>query len=229
MSARLRCVVDRLDQVRRIRPGEQREGLVLPRDPVQARIEQLVRARRFERQAGRDAKRAIEHASVRDDRHHLPFVPSREIAQRRLHPLVQRPQRFAAAGQRERRLARAPARVPARIGALDLVVGAPLVSAVMPLAQPRLDAQIEAVRRGDRLRRLAGAQQVARVDGGERPRSKAPAGLARLLEALLVERRVELPLEAPLAVPGRDAVPNEDEFGLQASLGFSVKVPVIDA
>ena len=69
----------------------------------------------------------------------------------------------------ERRLARAPARVPVGIGALDLVVGAPLVAAVMPLAQPRLDAQIEAVRRGDRLRRLAGAQQVARVHGGERP------------------------------------------------------------
>ncbi len=85
------------------------------------------------------------------------------------------------------------------------------------------------MRFGDRFGGLARAQQVARIDGGERPRGQPPTGLASLLEALLVERGVELSLEAPLAIPGSDAVSNEDEFGLQASLGFSVKVPVIDA
>jgi len=149
-------------------------------------------------------------------------VAARELAQCRLDALVQRQQRFAAAGQRERRLACAPAPVSVRIDALDLLVGTPLVAAVMPLAQAPLDAQLQPVRGSDRLGRLARAQQVARIDGGERPRAQPQPGLAGLLEALLVERCVELPLEAPLAVPGGDAVPDENELGAQASLGFSV-------
>jgi len=229
MTARLRRVVKRLGQMLCIGPRQQRERSVLPGDPVQARVEQFVRARRLQRQAGGDAERTIEHAAVRDDDHRLALVPARQLSQRRLHTLVQRPQRLAAAGQREGRLARAPAPVPFGIDALDLLVGAPLVAAVMALAQPRLDAQVETVRFGDRLGCLARAQQVARIDGGERPRGEPPTGPARLLEALLVERGVELALEAPLAIPGGDAVSNENEFGLQASLGFSVKVPVIDA
>jgi len=159
---------------------------------------------------------------MRDDRHGPAFVPARDVAQCRLDPIVQRQQRFAAVGQRERRLACAPAPVSVRIDALDLLVGASLVAAVMPLAQAPLDAKLQSVRGGDRLGRLARAQQVARIDGGERPRAQPQCGLAGLLEALLVERRVELPLEAPLAVPGSDAVPDEDELGAQASLGFSV-------
>lgn len=222
MPARLRSVVQRFGQVFRVGPGEQRKRPLVPRDAVQARVEQLVRARRLDRQAGGDPESAIEHAAVRDDHHRLAFVPAREVAQRPFDALVQPEKRLAATGQRERRLARAPAPIAVGIEALDLLVGAPLVAAVVPFAQPRLDAQREAVRLGDRLGGLARAQQVARVDGGERPRGQPSPGLARLLETLLVERRVELALEAPLAVPGRDAVPNEDEFGLQASLGFSV-------
>lgn len=222
MPACLGDVVERFDQVCGIGPREQREGVVLPRDAVQARVEQFVRARRIDRQAGGDAERAVEHAAVRDDDDRLACVPPGEFAKRRLDALVQREQRLPASGQRECGLALAPAPVRRRVDPFDLLVGATLEAAVVPLAQPRLDAQLEAMRRRDRLGRLSRPQQVARVDRAQRPGGKPLPGLARLLDALLIERRVELPLEATFAIPGGDAVADEDELGFQASLGFSV-------
>ena len=64
---------------------------------------------------------------------------------------------------------------------------------------------------GDDLRRLAGAQQVARADRVDPPPDQRLGELARLLAAACVERTVGVTLPAPLAVPVGLAVACEEE------------------
>src|SRR5690606_22989121 len=125
--------------------------------------------------------------------------------------------------------------------ALQFVVSAPLELAIVPLAQPRVQARLEAVDLGNRLGSLARAHEVAGVQHAQRPVGEAPPGARRLRPALVVERDVDLPLESSRAVPGRDSVTDQHRFGVLAfacscaqaeagvSLGFSLYVPLFDA
>jgi hypothetical protein len=66
-------------------------------------------------------------------------------------------------------------------------------------------------RRLDRLRRLERTLQVARVKACEPTSGEAPANPLGLMVSFFGERRIELPLDAVLAVPGRLAVANEQQ------------------
>jgi hypothetical protein len=66
-------------------------------------------------------------------------------------------------------------------------------------------------RSGDRLCGLERALQVAGVKAGKAPAGEPEAEAPSLLASFTRERRVELALDAPLAVPGRLPVANQQQ------------------
>ena len=146
-----------------------------------------------------------DRAPVGDHENLLTRVEAKHICEERAHPGEEVLEGLGVVCPGA--LAFAPA--PVRIGEalLDLSGRQSFPRSEAPLAQPRIDSDLEAQRRRDDVRRLARPGQVTRVDHvdaavellGER---------AGLLAAEVVQTRVGAPLPAAVAVPIRLAVPN---------------------
>jgi hypothetical protein len=102
----------------------------------------------------------------------------------------------------------------------DLVPGLPLVDAERALAQPLVEADRERGRRADLARRLLGAPEVAAVERVDALACEPRGGRARLRQAARRERAVAVTLDAPLAIPGRLAVADDEQLhGRELSIG----------
>ena len=101
---------------------------------------------------------------------------------------------------------------PIRVALLDLRPGEALPLADVDLAQLAQRDNVGAEARRDDLRCLARPREVARVDELDRLAGELGRERVRLLASRLVERRVGVALEAPLAVPVRLAVPHEEQL-----------------
>jgi hypothetical protein len=108
----------------------------------------------------------------------------------------------------------APPRVAhARPEPVDLLGGVPLPVAARPLAEPVVEPNSDTELVGDDLRGLPGASEVGR-EHGDRAETRVDQGggpFARLPHPELGERGVLPPLPAPLEVPLRLAVPDDQE------------------
>ena len=90
-----------------------------------------------------------------------------------------------------------------------LLEGQSLPAAEVQLAEPGVQPRRTGARRGDRSGGVAGAGQVAaQQDGGAR-RGEQPGDSARLLPADVVQRRIELPLDAAAGVVPGAGVPEQ--------------------
>src|SRR3954468_19275998 len=108
-------------------------------------------------------------------------------------------------------VARLPVRaLAAREALLDLGAGEARPGADVDLPQAGIRDDRDAVGRGDDLRRLVRALQVARVDRVEGHVSQLLGEVARLRTPGLVQRRVGPALPDPVAVPVGLAVPCEE-------------------
>src|SRR5690606_2135098 len=178
----------------------------------------------------------VEDAAMGDRRHPGAGIASRDPLEGHGAARSEYAQRFAAPGQDEIRVARLPARIGIREVGLDLVVGAALEVAIAALAQAGVrngrDAEAGRYRCGG----IASPGQVAGVDRHQPGGGEAAGQALRLPVSLGIEPDVAVALEPTLAVPGGHPVADQPELGrnrtaalVQASLGFRVKVPVIDA
>ena len=95
----------------------------------------------------------------------------------------------------------------------DLGAGAALPAAGVPLAQPHVDDRIEAEPRADELGGVAGPLQVGRVERHHAVDRRRVGRGRGLVDPDVAERRVGLPLPAPVCVPRRLAVADEEDAG----------------
>ena len=155
---------------------------------------------------------------MRHHRDHLARVPRRQRQHGVDAARIEVEQALATAG-REAGFALTPAAGVIGLGAFDLGVGAALEAAEAAFAQARVGDQWRASPQGQRLRGGPGALQVAAVDGGQRLVGLGfglgfgntlgqPFGLPA---AGLVQRNVELALDARLGIPGRLAVAQDEQ------------------
>src|SRR5262249_14182051 len=84
--------------------------------------------------------------------------------------------------------------------------------AEVPLPQPGLAHHLVRGAIRDRLDRLQCPAEVAAVEAGECLVPQSLTEQDRLREALLIERAVQMALDAPLSVPGGFAVTDDDEL-----------------
>ena len=119
-------------------------------------------------------------------------------------------QALAAFGP-ERRIVLAPARRVGRPARVDLGVGVALEDAEAALAQAGVGRDRQIDHRGDRLRGVEGAHQVAREDRLDAFAGQRLGGTARLPAAARAEGGVELALHAHLGVPLGLAVADRDD------------------
>ena len=124
--------------------------------------------------------------------------------------LGERPQRFGTT-RREVGLAQPPAPALLRPARRHLVEGETLEDTEAALAQPRVEPDVQTMRARERLRGLARARQVARVDRIQalvRERGREALGLPA---SHRIECDVQLALQAQLGVPGRLSVTDGDD------------------
>jgi len=132
--------------------------------------------------------------AVGDDEDAAPRMPLGDLPQSAEHPFFVLLVRLA---------------VP--LAAVDLVPREALPGADVDLAQPGFPPDRQSEPCADDLRRLERAAQVARVDRVRRVVRELLAKALRLSAARIVERRIGMPLEAPVAVPVRLSVSREKE------------------
>ena len=101
---------------------------------------------------------------------------------------------------------------------LDLGAGQPLPGADIDLAERLHREGGELVPGCNRLRRLQGAAECARVDGGDRLTGEGGREFLGLGAPDLVERRIGVALEAVIAVPVGLGVAGQEDLG-QGRLG----------
>ena len=127
-------------------------------------------------------------------------------------------QALAAFG-RERRIVVPPARCVGGPAGVDLGVGVTLEDAEAALAQAGVGRDRQIDDRGDRLRRVVGAHQVAREDRLEALAGERLGDPRGLPAAARAEAGVELALHAHLGIPLRLAMADGDDsrhlFGAQ--------------
>src|SRR5205814_10243778 len=140
------------------------------------------------------------HAAVRDEGDGLPRMGRREARGRGNAALIELAQRLAA-GRREIEIAPAPALASLRPAFLDFLPGVAFELAEVPLAQADLGDDLAAGAVGHGPRGVVGAQQVARVDGRDALFGHGLAEPPCLPAAGVVERDVELALDARVDVP----------------------------
>ena len=126
-----------------------------------------------------------------------------DAVQRARHPVGDHGGRLA--------VGRVPGGVLGRVAGADLRVGQPFPAAAVPLAQVLVEDHLEPGQPGQR---GGGARRAAQVGGDDHVRAQPgqqPGGPLGLGLPGRVERDVALPLEAPLGVPRRLAVPPQHQ------------------
>ena len=198
-------------QVAGVVPADQRQAGGGVQQAVDRRVVQLPDARRVERHAGGGAVEAVHHAAVRHQHHRLADVAFGD-AQRGLDAArIEGGQRLAVAARGEFRIAALPAggQVGPALG--DLGVRHALETPEAAFAQAGIEFQRDAVERRDRLRGGPRAREIAADDHVGIFLREPMRRAARLLLPALVERNVQLALQAGLDVPGGLAVSYRDQ------------------
>ncbi len=193
-------------------PAHQAQALRRIEQPVDAAVAELPGARRVELDARRGAVQAVEHAAMRHQGQQFARVALRQRRHAGHAALVELGQPLAALGA-EAGVALAPAFAGLGMIALDLGPGQALEDAEGALAQAALGPRHEARGPGQRLGGLPGALQVARVERRDALVGQRRGDARRLPAALVVERHVELALDARVDVPGRLAVADGEDAG----------------
>src|SRR5215470_7365486 len=102
---------------------------------------------------------------------------------------------------------------------LTLSAGVALKDAQIALPQAHVGMHCSPAVIGDRLRRLQSAAKIAAIQAGEALTCKAVGEEHGLTQSLLVERAVQVALDAALGVPRGLAMTHHDEFGAAAETG----------
>ena len=163
--------------------------------------------------AGGQAVEHVHDAAVGHQCNLAAHVLRGQAVYRVLNATAQHGQRFAAAIGHKVRVALAPAQGLLRLLGLDFLEGAPLKAAKAALAQACIGLYGAARGLAYSLRRTQCALQVAAVDGIQaliRQRSTCALGLP---QADVVERNVQMPLDAGVHVPGGFAVAYGNDAG----------------
>jgi len=85
--------------------------------------------------------------------------------------------------------------------------------AQVPFAQALIELDRQSADVGDGLGRLPRAHKVAAVDGGERAAGKTLRERVGLAQTACVQRNLQVPLDAPLGIPVRLTVADEQDAG----------------
>ena len=109
---------------------------------------------------------------------------------------------------------------------LDLLPGEAREDANVGFSELGSGRHREAHSGGDDLRRLHSPREVTRVHGSEGRRREPLGKLARLCPTNLVERRVGVPLEAPVAVPVGLSVPRQQDRRRHG--GYGSRMPILE-
>ncbi len=146
--------------------------------------------------------------TVGDDQDLLGRMPLEDVRDEAVHAGGELVERLGVV--RSRAVSGAPAAVGVGESLCDLRGGEALPTAEAPLAEPRVELDLEPEPLGDDLRRLACPSEIAGVEDADRA-VELCSERACLFPAELVEVRVRSALPAPLTVPVGLAVAHEKE------------------
>ncbi len=191
-------------------------ALAIEAEPVERAVGYLEIARRAERPAGGAPVDDVEHAAVADRREGLAGMMAHHPGDALGHARGKRPQRLPCL-EIVIGIARRVTGVRLGMARGGLGHGQSLEDAIVALAQlrQRLDHVVFALRQ--RLRGFHRACEVAAVDRVEALVRRVERHRQRLRPPGVVERNVEVSLDAPLHVPVGLAMPDEADSGAEGS------------
>ncbi len=198
--------------MRSIAPTHQGELAFGVEQAVERGIAQFEAARRLQFLPGGGAVEGVEHAAMHSDDDELAGMARGNAPQGSLGAVGEVAQGFAAGGG-EGRVAVTPAGAQFGMQRFQRGKAMALERAEAALAQAGVEYDAQAVRRGNRFRRLPGPLQIAGVHGGQGLLGQGVGGQPGLFQPARVQRNIGMTLDARSGVPVGFAMTDGDDAG----------------